>query len=31
MEKFDTINELIVALLLWITSHTDYKYPSTIP
>ena len=31
MEKFETINELIVALLLWITSHTDYKYPSKIP
>ena len=31
MEKFSTINELIVALLLWITTHTDYKEPKTLP
>ena len=27
MEKFENINELIVALVLWITSHTEYKNP----
>ena len=31
MEKFENINELIVALLLWITSHTDYKNPIKQP
>ncbi len=31
MEKFEHINELIVALLFWITSHTDYKYPAQEP
>ena len=31
MEKFENINELIVALLLWITSHTDYKNPIKYP
>ena len=31
MEKFENINELIVALLLWITSHTDYKNPIKNP
>tara|TARA_B100000131_G_scaffold282531_1_gene289808 strand:- start:68 stop:514 length:447 start_codon:yes stop_codon:yes gene_type:complete len=27
MEKFSNINELIVALLIWITSNSDYKNP----
>lgn len=27
MEKFDNINELILALLLWITSNTNYTSP----
>ena len=31
MEKFENINELIVALLFWITSHTEYKNPINIP
>ena len=31
MEKFETFNELILALLLWITTHTDYKEPKTFP
>ncbi len=31
MEKFETLNELIVALLLWITTHTDYKDPKKLP
>ena len=31
MEKFENINELIVALLFWITSHTDYKNPIKHP
>ncbi len=31
MEKFENISELILALLLWITSNTDYKNPSQIP
>ena len=31
MEKFENINELIVALLFWITSHTDYKNPIKNP
>ncbi len=31
MEKYETLNELIVALLLWITTHTEYKEPKKIP
>ena len=31
MEKFETLNELIVALLLWITTHTEYKDPKKFP
>ena len=31
MDKFENINELIVALLFWITSHTDYKNPIKYP
>ena len=31
MEKFETFNELILALLLWITTHTDYKEPKIFP
>ncbi|MAI75931.1 MAG: hypothetical protein CBC25_02050 [Pelagibacteraceae bacterium TMED65] len=31
MEKFETLNELIVALLLWITTHTEYKDPKKLP
>ena len=31
MEKFENINELIVALVLWITSHTEYKNPIKYP
>ena len=31
MEKFENISELILALLLWITSNTDYKNPSQMP
>ena len=31
MEKFESLNELILALLLWITSNTDYKDPKQIP
>ena len=31
MEKFENINELIVALLFWITSHTDYNNPIKYP
>ena len=31
MEKFESLNELILALLLWITSHTDYKDPKQMP
>ena len=31
MEKFENLNELIVALLLWITTHTEYKEPKKIP
>ena len=27
MEKFENLNELIIALLLWITSNTDYINP----
>ncbi len=31
MEKFETLNELIVALLLWITTNTEYKDPKKFP
>ncbi len=31
MEKFNTFNELIVSLLLWITTHTEYKEPKKFP
>ena len=31
MEKFDNFNELILALLLWITSNTDYVNPKQLP
>ena len=31
MEKFENLNELIVALLLWITTNTEYKDPKTFP
>ena len=31
MEKFETLNELIVALLLWITTNTEYKEPKKFP
>ena len=31
MEKFENISELIVALLFWITSNTDYKEPAKLP
>ncbi len=31
MEKFENISELIVALLFWITSHTEYKNPIKSP
>ena len=31
MEKFENLNELIVALLLWITTHTEYKDPKKFP
>ena len=31
MEKFESLNELILALLLWITSNTDYKDPKQMP
>ena len=31
MEKFENLNELIVALLLWITTHTEYKDPKEFP
>ena len=31
MEKFDNLNELILALLLWITSNTDYVNPKQLP
>ena len=30
MEKFETLNELIVALLFWITTNTEYKEPKKI-
>ena len=31
MEKFENLNELIIALLLWITSNTDYINPKQLP
>ncbi len=31
MEKYETLNELIVALLLWITTHTEYNEPKIFP
>ena len=31
MEKFENFNELILALLLWITSNTDYINPKKLP
>tara|TARA_Y100000022_G_C12989597_1_gene257371 strand:+ start:28 stop:474 length:447 start_codon:yes stop_codon:yes gene_type:complete len=31
MEKFENLNELIIALLLWITSNTDYIDPKQLP
>ena len=31
MEKFENLNELIVALLLWITTNTEYKEPKKFP
>ncbi len=31
MEKFNNLNELIVALLLWITTNTEYKEPKKFP
>ena len=31
MEKFENVNELIIALLLWITSNTDYINPKQVP
>ena len=31
MEKFETLNELIVALLFWITTNTEYKEPKKFP
>ena len=31
MEKFENLNELIVSLLLWITTHTEYKDPKQFP
>ena len=31
MEKFENLNELILALLLWITSNTDYISPKKLP
>ena len=31
MEKFENLNELIIALLLWITSNTDYINPKKLP
>ena len=31
MEKFENISELIVALLFWITSNTNYNQPSKLP
>ena len=31
MEKYESLRELILALLLWITSNTDYKDPEQFP
>ena len=31
MEKYETLNQLIVALLLWITTNTEYNDPKIIP
>ena len=31
MEKFENLNDLIIALLLWITSNTDYINPKQLP
>ena len=31
MEKFENITELILALLLWITSNTEYVHPNKDP
>ena len=31
MEKFENFNELILALMLWITSNTNYINPKQIP
>ena len=31
MEKFESLNQLIVTLLLWITTHTGYKDPKIFP
>ena len=31
MEKFETFNELILALMLWITSNTNYIEPKQVP
>jgi len=31
MEKFETLNELILALMLWITSNTNYIEPKQVP
>ena len=31
MEKFETLNELILALMLWITSNTNYTEPKQLP
>ena len=31
MEKFENFNELILALMLWITSNTNYINPKQTP
>ena len=31
MEKFANLNELILALVFWITSNTNYIDPKTLP
>ena len=31
MEKFENFNELILALMLWITSNTNYIEPKQVP
>ena len=31
MEKFENFNELILALMLWITSNTNYITPKQTP